>query len=113
MPALLAAACLLAETVELAAPDAAVISAFMSKLLFAAPAQGGHDMWWAYDNGIIDAAELRNALVARLSTWFSTLSDMPHPWATQHVSQDVQRAFDAALFPSAAGAAVTRLESRA
>ena len=114
MPALLAAARLLAESVGLTAPDGALISAFVSKLLFAAPAQGGRDMWWAYDNGIIDAAELRSALMARLSTWFSTLSDMPHPWTTQHVPADVEQAFDAALFPpSSAGATVIRLESRA
>lgn len=114
LPALLAAARLLAESVELPAPDAAAISEFVGKLLFTAPAQGGHDMWWAYDNGIIDAAELRNALMARLATWFSTLSEMPHPWTTQHVPQDVQQAFDAALFPpSAAEATMARLESRA
>jgi len=114
MPALLTAARSLAEAMDLSAPEAAAISDFIAKLLFTAPAQGGHDMWWVHANGIIDAAELRNALMARLCTWFSTLSQMPHPWTTHHPPHDVQQAFDAALFPpTAPGATVPRLESRA
>jgi len=78
--------------------DRAQIARFLESLLYKSQQEGGRELWGCYIARLITQTELRDALIARLSTELAHLDEVEEPHATPWVSRELEHSFEAALF---------------
>jgi|SRR6478752_2790645 len=79
-------------------PDRVRTARCLESLLYKSQQEGGRELWGCYLDRLITQTELRDALIARLSTELAHLYGVEEPNATQWLSRELERSFDAALF---------------
>ena len=82
-------------------PDRVRLANFLGELLYKSQQEGGRELWECFIAGLITRTELRDALMARLSTELAHLYGVTEPNATQWASREIEHSFEAALFGTA------------
>ena len=95
------AALAMARTIGHDEPDRAQTSDFLNEVLYRSQQDGGRDLWGCFGRRLLTRAELRDGLMARLSTHFAHVNGVEETSNLEWTSTQLEQAFDAALFEDA------------
>lgn len=80
--------------------------AFLETLLFTSKPDGGKEIWPCLRDGLITEIEARDLVMAHCATWLSSCNGLAEPSSDEWGSEELQAAFEDALFGRRADLAV-------